>query len=245
MAKFKKPPAGGKHKVKEGEWVGSIAATYSYYDWFNRVWQREENKALRDKRQDPHVLTAGDQLFIPPLEEKEEPGSTEQKNRFRLKTAREALRIRLLGTDGQPLASEPYELRVEHGGAPDKFEQQNESTDDDGILEESIPLSATRAVLKLKNQGNEIELLIGHLEPLDLSKKKVLIKGVQQRLAALGFEPGRIDGMDGPLTQAAVKRFQQFCKDNAGSDASIIDSGPVDGIVGEKTVAALLKYYGC
>ena len=34
------------------------------------------------------------------------------------------------------------------------------------------------------------------------------LKGVQQALAKLGFDPGKADGIDGPKTQDAVRKFQ-------------------------------------
>lgn len=81
-----------------------------------------------------------------------------------------------------------------------------------------------------------------------LSRKLAPIEttmGIQRRLNQTGFEAGPEDGIYGPKTTAAVKRFQQFCKDNAdGDDPRITDSGPVDGIVGPITRAALLQFYG-
>ena len=50
---------------------------------------------------------------------------------------------------------------------------------------------------------------------------------VQKALAALGFDPGKIDGIDGPNTQKAVRAFQ--------AHASI----GIDGKVGPKTREAL------
>jgi peptidoglycan hydrolase-like protein with peptidoglycan-binding domain len=50
---------------------------------------------------------------------------------------------------------------------------------------------------------------------------------VQKALAALGFDPGKIDGIDGPNTQKAVRAFQ--------AHASI----GIDGKVGKHTREAL------
>lgn len=54
------------------------------------------------------------------------------------------------------------------------------------------------------------------------------LAGVQTALGHLGYDPGKIDGIDGPNTQAAVKSFQGA----AGIG--------VDGIAGPITKKALL-----
>ncbi len=53
---------------------------------------------------------------------------------------------------------------------------------------------------------------------------------LQQRLSALGFDTGRVDGIFGDLTSVALGEFQR----NAGL--------PVDGIAGAATVAELLRF---
>ncbi len=53
---------------------------------------------------------------------------------------------------------------------------------------------------------------------------------LQQRLSALGFDTGRVDGIFGDLTSAALGEFQR----NAGL--------PVDGIAGGATVSELLRF---
>lgn len=61
------------------------------------------------------------------------------------------------------------------------------------------------------------------------------VRAVQEALAFLGYSPGPIDGIFGPMTNEAVRRFQ--------SDQRIA----VDGIVGPETIAALnieLRRYG-
>lgn len=53
------------------------------------------------------------------------------------------------------------------------------------------------------------------------------LEHVQKALSALGYDPGKIDGKDGPNTQKAVREFQ--------ASASI----GIDGIVGPETRGAL------
>ena len=55
------------------------------------------------------------------------------------------------------------------------------------------------------------------------------VADLQQRLGALGFDAGRVDGIFGDLTQAALGEFQR----NAGL--------PVDGIVGATTLQELAR----
>ena len=53
------------------------------------------------------------------------------------------------------------------------------------------------------------------------------LEGVQNALERLGFDPGKIDGKNGPNTQKAVRAFQAH---------AAID---IDGMVGPKTRQAL------
>ncbi|RYZ05461.1 MAG: peptidoglycan-binding protein [Myxococcales bacterium] len=55
------------------------------------------------------------------------------------------------------------------------------------------------------------------------------LDGVQTALKALGFDPGKVDGKDGPNTQNAVRQFQ--------ARATI----KIDGIVGQETRSALMN----
>lgn len=54
------------------------------------------------------------------------------------------------------------------------------------------------------------------------------LEGVQDALTKLGYDPGKVDGKDGPNTQKAVREFQ--------AHASI----KIDGIVGPETRQALV-----
>lgn len=66
----------------------------------------------------------------------------------------------------------------------------------------------------------------------------------QRHLNQAGFQSGPDDGILGPITEAAIRRFQQFCDDNGDKDdPSIINSGPIDGIYGPITFKALDHFY--
>ena len=74
-----------------------------------------------------------------------------------------------------------------------------------------------------------------HLGDHFLYRRSPMLRGddvaeLQQRLSALGFDSGRVDGIFGDLTSAALGEFQR----NAGI--------PVDGIAGATTVSALLRF---
>ncbi|WP_051215625.1 peptidoglycan-binding protein [Granulicoccus phenolivorans] len=55
------------------------------------------------------------------------------------------------------------------------------------------------------------------------------LRGVQQGLAALGYDPGPIDGIDGPRTRAAVAGFQ----------SQVMQIGAPPGVVDDATRAAV------
>jgi len=55
------------------------------------------------------------------------------------------------------------------------------------------------------------------------------VRGIQERLIALGYEPGKVDGIQGPKTTAAIKKFQ--------TDRGL----KVDGVAGPITRAEMRK----
>jgi hypothetical protein len=241
-----RPPSDGIHVIVDGEWVGSVAMHYGFSDWNKEVWQLPQNASLRQKRPDPHVLGVGDKLFIPPWQEKVVDCPVAKRHRFELKVPTEVLRLRLLGEDAKPIKDEEYKLEIEHEPGGGTFKQAHSKTDGEGVLTEDVPSTARSGLLRLPRLHQHIELRIGFLTPLDLDDPEKLIRGAQERLASLGFDPGLIDGVDGARTQAAVAAFQEFCRLNKGqADPSVIDAGPVNGVVDTVTKKALMSYYGC
>jgi len=76
-------------------------------------------------------------------------------------------------------------------------------------------------------------LNIAHLNPIDNAHDNG-VSGIQARLRNMGYNPGPIDGILGPLTQEAIREFQA-------------DNPPlaIDGVCGPGTKAILVKAYGC
>lgn len=241
--KIKPRPGDGKHAVKDGEWVGTIAFDYGFLHW-ETVWEHAKNAKLREKRPDPHVLAEGDELFIPELRPASHFKHTGERHVFTLPPRTQTFRLQLLDDHGEYLPDQAYEMKVECSDDAE-FEQKYEKSDSHGWVVEEIPMTATKGTLKLSDHDHEMELHFGKLTPIDLADDKKKFQGTQERLKALGFYDGDVDGKDGPRLKAAIKAFQRFCRVNLNSgDPAILDPGPVDGIMGERTKAALLQYYG-
>lgn len=167
----------------------------------------------------PRLLFPGDRVHLPQAigrGAKRLPLALGELNRFCAHGQTRKLRLSLRDR-GAALAGVAYTIEVDgviiHG-----------TTDGDGVLDEAIPLGARSA--KLTVNGHERTLVLGGLDPLHT------VTGVQARLNNLGFHVGAVDGLIGPATRRAIRKFQ--------AAQSLL----VDGIVGPKTREALRRMYG-
>lgn len=204
-----------KHKVRQGEDIGSIASKYGFLP--DVIWQHPNNTTLRNNRKDPNILFQGDIVFIPEKTIKEETCNTELLHRFRRKSVPEKLRIQLL-ENNESRANESYILEIDG-------ELFSGTTDCNGKIEHSIPPGAQKG--KLTVGEDEYQLKLGEIDPV------TEIAGIQERLNNLGFYCGPIDGILGPKTQAALIEFQE--KHNLSSSEGLDDA----------TRNKLLQVYGC
>lgn len=221
-----------KYQVKQGECIGSIAYEHGFF--WETLWNDSNNADLRQQRMNPNILLEGDAVFIPDLVLREESCATEQRHRFRLKGVPAKLRLRILEPDlvESESSSEPEPVygpsvwnQQFEGDDPDEilpepsFRPRSDvpyqlwvdgimtqgRTKGDGQIESSIAPNAQKAKLVL-DPGTPMESIIslnlGYLDPL------TEVSGVQGRLNNLGFDCGPVDGIFGPRTQRALKRFQ-------------------------------------
>lgn len=185
------------HRVQRGECLSAIAARYGFAD-YKALYDHPDNAALKAKRPNPNLLHPGDAIVIPDKEEKVADCATGQRHNFRVKMPTKKLHLRFLDEEGEPIASEPYELDVDG----QIFEGV---TSGDGEIEHDIPARAENARLALGERRYLVR--IGDLNPFD-DVEDSGVSAVQARLRNLGIDPGPVDGKMGPKTRHAIAAFQ-------------------------------------
>lgn len=174
------PPCATQHRVRRGECLVKIAADHSFTDW-RPIYAHANNAELRKKRPNPHVLKAGDTVFIP---ERPSPRphtcNTGRAHKVTLKLPPSELTLHL-SYQGAVLKDERYEIWID--GV-----RMSGTTDNRGHLRQPVAPSALRAKLYLPRLGRSFHLNMGDLDPLSE------VSGLQQRLQNLGFTCDDEDG---------------------------------------------------
>ena len=186
----------GDYIVKEGDCLHSIAERSGHL--WETIWNHADNRELKRARRDPMVLLPGDRLTIPEKRPRQESGQTENSHRFVRKGIPATLKLRFVDED-EPRANVPCVVEID--GV-----RQSLTTDDDGVLELPIPPGARRGSVEV-GEGEEVvtyALELGRLDPFDS------VRGVQQRLANLGFLQEESDGAWGAPTADAAWAFQEM-----------------------------------
>ena len=205
-------PAGrGGYEVRYGDGMSSIAEEHGFF--WETIWDHPDNADIKARRADPEVLLPGDRLTIPALREKTAACDTGRVHRFRRKGVPAKIRIFLEDAEGDRIAGKPYTLTVGK-------RRYVGTTGGDGLVDHWVAPSARKGVLAAFTDESrstmigEWSLRVGFLEPPNS------VRGLQARLANLGFDPGPIDGVFGPSTRAAVHRYQ--------ADAGLDPTGEMD-----------------
>jgi hypothetical protein len=185
------------HVVAEGDCLSSIAEKYGWF--WQTLWNHADNQALRDSRQNPNVLLAGDKVVIPDKREKDESCVTTMVHKFRLKGVPCRFVLRLLDEEDLPREGVSYTLEVEG-------KKKRGVTGEDGLISEIISPHAKTATLTVHDPDDpeadeKHEFDLGNLPPVSDPE------GVEARLRNLGFESWASDEDD--WVTAALQEFQK------------------------------------
>jgi hypothetical protein len=230
-------PRPSSHRVTWSDHISMIAAKYGYRDW-QTIW--DKNSDLKSKRANAHCLFHGDRrapygdvLQLPDDEEMNDEGSTESTHSFVVPTAELYLRLQILDEELKPVKDTDYLLLVDGIFKSGK-------TDGQGCIQEPILRGAQFGAISIHYAGEGEEaggdlsatekimfpLSIGKLDPIqEKAPDKWCIAGVQARLNNLGFDSGPVDGIKGPITTGAIKRFQKRVKISADGIPGPITQG--------------------
>lgn len=211
------------HTCQDSDHISKLAADGGFAHW-RTVW--DENGSLSSRRSNPNLLFKGDRTHpqgdtvrIPDLDPGSADAATEAHHPFTTGSDKLFLRLRILKDDFTALANAHYTLTVAGAVAP-----FTGNTNGQGQLEHEIPRAATSGTLTVRasapaSGGGGVtaeapitwQLQIGRLNPImEAAPNTWCISGVQQRLNNLGISTGPIDGIKGPLTEAAIRVFQRI-----------------------------------
>lgn len=180
--------------------MASIAKRFKFGD-YKIIYNHPQNAALKQKRPKPNLLAAGDKVFVPDIEVREESGATDQKHTFELITQKVKFRVVVKDDKDQFFADKKYELEIDGS----KLEG---NTDTRGFIEQEIPADARQGKLKLFTDDENLKILVwdvalGSLAPSETDE------GSKGRLKNLNFYFGEVVGTVDPKTKEATKAFQK------------------------------------
>jgi Putative peptidoglycan binding domain len=202
--------------VGPSDHLAKIAARHGVRDP-ERVWNDPANAELRARRGNPHVLLAGDEVFVPDPDPPSFGVPAGRRHGFRMQSPPLELRCRLLDVHGDPRGDTVIEALVD-------AESMSLTTDGDGVL--VVPIRSTTEQVRLRMDDGELELTVGRLDPIDTAA------GLRARLAGLGYLAGELDGSDPEELAFAISLFQH-------------DQGlPIDGRIDDVLRDALTQVFG-
>jgi len=207
------------HEIKPNQTLAELVAEVAPFLDATAVRSHEKNALLFGAR-DEYVLNPGDPVWIPEEEPKYEwhQVATGETITLEVLNSMRQFKLTVVRPNREPFANEKYVLKLDGK----TFEG---TTDADGLIDTEVPFDATHGTVQIGKMLRKVE--IGGLDPIHT------IKGIQARLANMGFEPGPIDGKIGPLTTGAIEMFQAY---------SLMDE---TGVMDAKTRKALFEAYGC
>jgi hypothetical protein len=157
--------------VRQGEYLAQIAHVCGVDA--DAVWNHPKNDALRKLRKDPHMLCAGDVIYLPERESTWLPVAVGSVNKFSANVPGLPLTLNLVGRDG-PLKN--VSCRI--GGVPGLT---TATTDGNSALLLHVPFGVQSVVIDVDEPRFHAVARVGHLDPPDTPS------GIRMRLRNLHF----------------------------------------------------------
>ncbi len=220
-----------KHQCAGNDHISFIADNHGFADW-QTVWGA--NSSLQSKRNNPNLLFKGDRLSkgdivkIPDPTIGTDSGSTGSVLDFELVGNTVFLRLRILKDDFTAVTDADFELLVESGGVISTFTGK---TDGSGQIEQEIPRNAQLGSLTVRVPAPQSETAgSGGPPPADNAQRGDV--PVSWLLQIGRLNPIMEKAPDKWCTSGVQQRLNNLC----------INSGPVDGIKGPNTKAAVKAF---
>jgi hypothetical protein len=201
--------SGNYIKVKQGDCVESIAAKNGFF--WKTLWDDSHNSELKNKRNNPNMLQAGDKLYIPEKKVTTVDGSTETRNRFKRKGVPHVAYIKLM-RGNKPRDSIQCECTINNKVVNSEYEGN-------GVFRLSVPIGAKTGTLKIVDGDiTEIRKInFGYMDPVGE------VTGIQKRLINMGYECRKT----GVLDQETKEVLGQFQKDYSLPNTKELDSDTI------------------
>ena len=204
--------------IRQGDHLHALADRHGFDP--ATVWNDPKNASVKSSRNDdPHMLLAGDVIYIPEVRPTWLPITVGSTNTFKVPLKLVAVSARFMA-DGKPLAGETYV--VEGVDVPPG------SLDGDGFFHAKVPARLRSLTLRLTARNEAYHLNIGDLDPPDSPS------GLRMRLGMLGTY-GRGHRSDADGTEDLKFGLKQFQRAN---------KLPVTGEADEATVAKVVDLFG-
>ncbi|MEE9386656.1 MAG: peptidoglycan-binding domain-containing protein [Nannocystaceae bacterium] len=225
--------------------MARVVRQYGIRNW-RRVFRLEENRGLREQGRQPHLLQPGDNVFVPDRVSKRESCDVNRAHEFVVDEPPHDLIVELQGVPASQVGG-LYKLEA----GTDTF---NGILRADGRIQQAIRYDVEEAKLTIEpNRSGQVFDGVkgrsakrggpGQSSPQIVAIQLVLkvgflspaaeTRGVQERLANLGYYGGELDGDAGGATKAAIADFRQGTGLPQGEE---IDEG---------LIATLRERHGC
>lgn len=183
------------HTTQPNEDLPAIAALYGFSSW-EKVWNIDENKDLRDLRSNPFALRSGDIVYVPEPTSKPKDFSTESTHDVTVKRMWFELKVAFFDGLHKPLKDASYDY------TRDDLPPEAGTTDGEGFATLKVGGHSKIGLVEFKGEGGEVEHIVelkfGEMEPLGTTG------ATEKMLQNIGY----MAGGDKASLSAALRRFQ-------------------------------------